>query len=139
MTLKNRYNLNTEEQAIRYFIEKMDIEMISSFINKNQTYQDMTVTKFLEKLENLFDRFKSRGDDYLLAYKGNCGYCYKEKQGYIFVGNFSFNYVNLIIDNEKGLVKDMFDCTSIITKNPIFLNKRFYLDLDKLFIPLTKH
>jgi hypothetical protein len=136
MINKNRYNLHTEEQALRYFIEKMDIEMISAFINKNQTYQNMQVTKFLEKLENIFVRFKSCGDEYLLAYKGNCGYCYKEKQGYIFVGNFSFNYLNLIIDNEKGLVKDMFDCTSIKTKNPIFLNKRFYLDLDKLFMPL---
>ena len=41
-----KYNINNQEEAIKYFITQMDIEMIEAFLDETKTYQDMQKDKF---------------------------------------------------------------------------------------------
>ncbi len=82
-----KYNISNQEEAIKHFIEQMDIEMIDAFLDARKTYQDMQKEFFLLKLERVFQIFKKSGDIYLIAYQGRCNNCYKDKLGFTFVGN----------------------------------------------------
>ncbi len=121
--------IKTQEQAIRYFIEKMDIEMIDDILSNKNTYQDFKKHIFIKKLSDLFETFKSSGDTFLITVVGKCNTCFKGKEGYTFIGNNSRNYVSILIDVQQGLVKDMFECSDFIELcNSIKLNKKLYID-----------
>ena len=124
-----KYNINNQEEAIRYFITQMDIEMIEAFLDETKTYQDMQKDKFLSKLERVFQIFNESGDSALIPYQGKCNNCYKDKIGYTFVGDYSFNYISIIVDAEKGTINDMFECSDFINKDQsLILNKKLYID-----------
>jgi hypothetical protein len=126
---KKSYNIKDQASAIRHFIEQMDIDMIEAFLDSNKTYQDMEKAKFLSKLERVFNIFKESGDTNLIAYQGRCNGCYKDKMGYTFIGNYSFNYISIIVDSEKGTINDMFECSNFInTDQSLILNKKLYID-----------
>ena len=128
MTTK-KYNINNQEEAVKYFITQMDIEMIEAFLDAKKTYQDMQKDKFLSKLERVFQIFKDSGDSVLIPYKGRCNSCYKDKLGFTFVGNYSFNYISIIVDSEKGTINDMFECSYFINKDQsLLLNKKLYIN-----------
>ena len=127
--MKKEYNIKDQASAIRHFIEQMDIEMIDAFLDAKNTYQDMEKEKFLSKLECVFQSFRNFGDTFLLPYQGRCNNCYKDKVGYTFVGNFSFNYISIIVDSEKGTINDMFECSSFMNDDQsLKLNKKLYID-----------
>ena len=131
-----KYNINNQEEAIKYFITQMDIEMIEAFLDAKKTYQDMQKDKFLSKLERVFQIFNESGDSSLIPYQGRCNSCYKDKIGYTFVGNYSFNYISIIVDSEKGTINDMFAIASLINNLlSIYLRRRFchLFFLHKLF------
>ncbi len=131
--MKKEYNIKDQATAIRHFIEQMDIEMIDAFLDVKNTYQDMEKEKFLSKLERVFQSFRNFGDTFLLPHQGRCNNCYKDKVGYTFVGNFSSNYISIIVDSENGTIKDMFECSSFMNYNQsLKLNKKLYID-DFLF------
>ena len=133
-----KYNINNQEEAIKYFITQMDIEMIEAFLDATKTYQDMQKDKFLSKLERVFQIFKESGDSALIPYQGKCNNCYKDKIGYTFVGDYSFNYISIIVDSEKGTINDMFECSDFINKDQsLILNKKLYID-EFVFDFLTK-
>ncbi len=124
-----KYNINNQEEAIKYFITQMDIEMIEAFLDAKKTYQDMQKDKFLSKLERVFQIFKESGDSALIPYQGRCNNCFKDKIGFTFVGNYSFNYISIIVDAEKGSINDMFECSDFINKDQsLLLNKKLYID-----------
>lgn len=124
-----KYNINNQEEAIKYFITQMDIEMIEAFLDAKKTYQDMQKDKFLSKLERVFQIFKESGDSALIPYQGRCNNCFKDKVGFTFVGNYSFNYISIIVDSEKGTINDMFECSDFINKDQsLILNKKLYID-----------
>ena len=124
-----KYNINNQEEAIKYFITQMDIEMIEAFLDAKKPYQDMQKDRFLSKLERVFQIFKDSGDSALISYEGRCNSCYKDKQGFTFVGNYSFNYISIIVDAEKGTINDMFECSDFINKDQsLILNKNLYID-----------
>lgn len=56
--------------VIKYFSE-MDVEMLSIILDDNRTYQDATKVDFLNKVENLFKKFKNSGDTFLTPHLGN--------------------------------------------------------------------
>jgi hypothetical protein len=131
---KKSYNIKDQASAIRHFIEQMDIDMIEAFLDSNKTYQDMEKAKFLSKLERVFNIFKESGDTNLIAYQGRCNGCYKDKMGYTFIGNYSFNYISIIVDSEKGTINDMFECSDFLNKDQsLILNRKFYIDNSILF------
>ena len=65
-----KYHINNQEDAIKYFITQMDIEMIEVFLDSKKTYQDMEKSKFLSRLVRVFQLFKEAGDSHLIAYQG---------------------------------------------------------------------
>ena len=133
-----KYNINNQEEAIKYFITQMDIEMIEAFLDATKTYQDMQKDKFLSKLERVFQIFNESGDSSLIPYPGKCNNCYRDKIGYTFVGDYSFNYISIIVDAEKGTINDMFECSDFINKDQsLILNKKLYID-EFVFDFLTK-
>jgi hypothetical protein len=73
--------------------------------------------------------FKSHGDTFLNAVEGRCGDCYKEKTGYLFIGNNSKRYMNLLFDLDKGEITDLFECSNFKTQFKFrHLTKRVYVD-----------
>ena len=124
-----KYNINNQEEAIKYFITQMDIEMIEAFLDATKTYQDMEKDKFLSKLERVFQIFNESRDSSLIPYQGKCNSCCKDKIGYTFVGDYSFNYISIIVDAEKGTINDMFECSDFINKDQsLILNKKLFID-----------
>jgi hypothetical protein len=123
------YSISSQEEAIKHFIEQMDVEMIDAFLEENKTYQDMDKQIFLSKLVRVFEAFKESGDAVLKSFSGNCNTCNKNKQGFTFVGNYSYNYISIIFDSVNGTIEDMYECSNFVTQDEaLTLNKKFYID-----------
>jgi len=123
------FKLTTQRDAIKYFIEKMDIEMIDMILINENTYQDLPKDTFIQKLSSAFNEFKKFGDDFLESYSGHCNDCFEDKTVYTFIGNNSNNYMSILFDNVAGEIKDLAECSDFKTNNPhLKLNERVYLD-----------
>jgi hypothetical protein len=107
--------LRTQADAVRYFIQTMDIEMLYLILDDKITYQDFPRNEFLLKLERVIADFKKNGDTFLQAIEGRCGQCSKDKSGFLFVGNNSKMYMNLLFDLSNGQIKDLYECSSFKT------------------------
>lgn len=109
-------SLNTKSEAIIHFIEKMDIEMISDLLDDDRTYQDMSKSRFLALLENVFNQMTESRNSSLTAHKGKCGHeeCINiGKAGFCFAGNKTKHHINLIIEEQDGKVKDIYECDEL--------------------------
>jgi hypothetical protein len=125
--------LNSQVKAIKYFFERMDIEMIDAFLSDELTYQDVDKKTFIFELSTVFDRFIDSGDLYLIAFEGACNSCIKGKFGYTFVGNKSSNYISIIFDIKDDKIVDLYDCTKFkIRIGDLELNQKFSIDLFSL-------
>ncbi|MFM6935174.1 MAG: hypothetical protein ACKOXP_06995 [Flavobacteriales bacterium] len=121
--------LRSLADAVRYFMQSMDIDMLYTLLDDQLTYQEFHRNEFLLKLERVMEDFKSNGDTFLNAIEGRCGDCYKDKSGYLFVGNNSKRYMNLLFDLEKGEIKDLFECSNFKTQFKFrHLTQRIYID-----------
>ena len=121
--------LNTQVKAIKYFFERMDIEMIDAFLSHELTYQDVDKKTFIFELSTVFDRFINSGDSYLIAFEGACNSCIKGKFGYTFVGNVSSNYLSIIFDIKDDKIVDLYDCTKFkIRIGDLELNQKFSIN-----------
>ena len=106
--------LQSHEEAVMYFISQMDIEMINTILDEDRTYQDFEKWYFISKLQKALDKFSEGGDTRLLIFRGHCNSCdcsNKGKSGYLFYGDKTKNYFNLIFeldDNEH--VTDLYEC-----------------------------
>lgn len=105
--------LLTKRDALVHYFQQMDIEMISLLLNDASTYQDLPRDIFIQKLEVVFDQFKNRGDCFLNAIQGSCGNCDKTKNGFMFIGNKSKQYLSVIFDMEGNIAKDVFECAQM--------------------------
>jgi len=105
--------LTTKREALVHFFQLMDIEMIALLLNDAPTYQDFPKEVFIEKLSRTFDEFKEKGDTFLNAIQGTCGICDKSKNGFMFIGNASKQYMSLIFDMEGNVAKDVFECAKM--------------------------
>jgi hypothetical protein len=112
--LKKNKNLNTQAEAVFYFLCKMDIDMINELLDPSRTYADLPKSRFIEKLGVAFNKFIHAGDDSLSFEAGfcasldcdNCG-CL----GYTLVGNVSGHFLDVVVIEEDGKIIDIFDCT----------------------------
>lgn len=107
--------LSNQVQAIKHFIEKMDIEMIDAFLENDITYQNFEKSIFISKLQDVFEKFQNLGDTHLIATEGSCNKCDKSRTGYLFVGNISECYMNLIFETSNDTVDNLFECNSFNT------------------------
>ncbi|MFM7466573.1 MAG: hypothetical protein ACKO2O_01570 [Crocinitomicaceae bacterium] len=105
--------LTTKREALVHFFQLMDIEMIALLLNDSPTYQDFPKEVFIQKLSRTFDEFKEKGDTFLNAIQGICGICDKSKNGFMFIGNASKQYMSIIFDMEGNVAKDVFECAKM--------------------------
>ena len=128
-TLNNR-NLNTQADAVIYFFQRLDVNMISDILEDNRTYQDFEKPLFVHKLGNAFDEFIKAGDTFLQCHTGFCNskLCNYKCNGFSFTGNFSGNYLDMIIEIKDGIVQDMYECSEFkMQVKGIKKNKRIVL------------
>jgi hypothetical protein len=125
-------SLKTQIDSVLYFLQRLDIDMVSSVLEDNCTYQNFAKPLFIKKLEDAIDEFMEAGDTYLNRYKGSCNSksCNYKCKGYSFVGNNSGNYFDLIIDVKDGVVNDIYECFSFKCEDEGIL-KNEYIVLDK--------
>lgn len=105
--------LQTQEDAVLYFLQRLDVNMLGLILEDNRTYQDFKKPFFLKELDTLFDKFLNAGDSYMNKYNGVCGakICKNFKcKGYSFVGNITSNYFDLIIEVKDHIVTDIYEC-----------------------------
>ena len=109
----NKRSLHTQADAIIYFFQRLDIDMVSDVLEDNRTYQDFEKPLFVHKLGNAFTEFMKTGDTFLKCQSGFCNskLCNYKCNGFSFTGNFSGNYLDMIIEIKDGIVQDMYECS----------------------------
>ena len=119
----------TQIHAIRHFIEKMDIEMIDSFLDNDITYQEMEKYLFISKLQQAFKTFAGFGDTHLLSVEGSCNACDSTKSGFTFFGNNSHNYMSIIFDTKNKKIIDLYECSDFKNRQgKLYLKNRIHID-----------
>ena len=128
--------LKTQADAVLYFLQHLDVTMVSNILNDKQTYQNFEKPLFIKKLSDALDEFIEAGDTYLNRYEGVCNSktCNFNCKGFSFVGNNSGNYFDLIIDVNDGVVNDIYECFSFKCENQE-IKKNEYIGLDKSDYP----
>lgn len=117
-------------QLVLKCIQEMNIEALYYLLDVEHTYQDWQRNEFILKLERVMEKFEANGDTYLNAVQGSCGgSCSKGQNGYLFIGNNSKNYMNLLFVEEELQLTDLYECSLFRTKfENIELRQRYYLD-----------
>jgi len=128
--------ITTQVDAVLYFLQRLDIVMVSSILNDNRTYQNFKKPLFIKKLAAALDEFIEAGDTYLKRHDGVCNSktCNFNCKGFSFVGNQSENYMDLILDIQDGIVLDIYECIRFKCKNQE-IKKNEYIGLDKSEYP----
>lgn len=128
--------LTTQRDAVLYFLQRLDIDMVSSVLEDNRTYQNFAKPLFIKKLEDAIDDFIEAGDTYLNRYNGSCNSksCNYNCKGYSFVGNNSKNYFDLIIDVKDEVVNDIYECL-IFKCEDVRIHKNECIQVDKEDVP----
>ena len=110
-------NESKKELIIESF-EKMDLNMLEVLLDENNSYQEATKEVFLNKIEEIFTKLKTKGDTRLDSYKGFCNSdecCNKGCKGFSFVGNISKNHIDLIFEESDDDVNDVYSCSDFET------------------------
>ena len=117
---KGEVALQTQLDAVLYFLQRLDAPMLKQILDKELTYQNFDHKTFIRKLSDAFDSFLDTGDSYLNRFEGNCnsGICTnKHCKGFAFVGNKSNNYMDLILEIKEDKVTDIYECNDFSTDN----------------------
>ena len=117
--------LETQAEAIIYFMQEMDINMIDLILDEKLTYQDFPKSKFIGLLDNAFNNLRNKGNTKLIA---NSGYCDSNvcpnqcNYGHSFMGNLSQHKLDIIFDVKNGKVMDLYECYDfkLLDKNTDF-------------------
>lgn len=128
--------LKNQADAILYFLQRLDIDMVDSILNNEYTYQQHQKSIFIEKLDVAFDEFLNAGDTYLNRYNGFCNSktCNHKCKGFSFVGNKSGNYFDLIMDIKDGVVMDIYECINFKCETKS-VKKNECIEIDKFEDP----
>ena len=120
----------TNAQIVRKCIQEMNIEALYYLLDVERTYQDWQRNEFILKLERVMEKFEANSDTYLNAVQGSCGgSCSKGQNGYLFIGNNSKNYMNLLFVEEELQLTDLYECSLFRTQfENIELRQRYYID-----------
>jgi hypothetical protein len=120
----------TNAQLVLTCIQAMNTEALYLLLDVERTYQDWKRNEFILKLERVMEKFEADGDTYLNAVQGACGgSCSKGQNGYLFIGNNSKNYMNLLFVEEELQLTDLYECSLFRTQfDNLELRKRYYID-----------
>jgi hypothetical protein len=127
--------LDTQAEAVLYFLRRLDIDMVNELLDPSRTYADLPKSRFIEKLGVAFNTFIHAGDESLSLEAGfcasldcdNCG-----SLGYTFVGNVSGHFMDLIVMEEEGRITDIFDCTYLDVEGST-RNRNLRIEIDPIF------
>lgn len=128
--------LETQADAVLYFLQRLDVGMVNMLLDDSKTYQNFAKPLFTKKLNDALGEFIEAGDTYLNRYEGLCNAksCNYKCKGYSFVGNNSQNYFDLIIDVKDGVVNDIYECFSLKCDEEE-LHRNEYIVIDKSDMP----
>jgi hypothetical protein len=120
----------TRAQLVLKCIQEMNTAALYYLLDVERTYQDWQRNEFILKLERVIEKLEADGDTYLNAVQGACGgSCSKGQNGYLFIGNNSKNYLNLLFVEEDLQLTDLYECSLFRTKfENLALQKRYYID-----------
>lgn len=130
-------SLASQLDALLYFMQRMDDDMLKLILEDCYTYQDLDKRTFLKKLTNVFDAFEEEGNTFLNIYEGKCNSaaCSNNNcKGFSFVGNQSNDYMDLIIEIRYDKVFDIYECYDFINENHTIL-KKSKITIDSQDIP----
>ena len=130
-------SLASQLDAVLYFMQRMDEDMLKLILEDCYTYQDLDKRTFLKKLTNVFDAFEEEGNTFLNIYEGKCNSdacSNKNCKGFSFVGNQSNDYMDLIIEIREDKVFDIYECYDFINENDTIL-KKSKITIDSQDIP----
>jgi len=132
---EQKMKLRNQKEAIVYFMAHLDIEMVSSFLEEDKTYQDFPKYIFISKLIAAFEKFEQAGDKVLSVHKGACGSCTKGCSGFSFLGKQG-HYMDILFLMEGDEIKDIYECASFINDDEE-LNKLSSVDIDPTSFPFS--
>ena len=120
-------------EAVIYFMAHLDIEMVSSFLDDDKTYQDFPKYLFVSKLIKAFEQFEKAGDRVLSLHKGGCAGCSKGCRGFTFLGKQG-DYMDILFLMEGDKIKDIYECSNFVNDEEM-PNKLHSVDIDPLSFP----
>lgn len=129
--------LKTNADAVFYFLERMDSNMLNLILDENLPYQDFDKKMFVKKLSYAFDEFLSRGNTHLNRFEGKCtsNICTNTNcLGFSFIGNSTHDYMDLILEIKNNKVTDIYECTKFVN-NETGLLKKEMISIDTLEEP----
>lgn len=116
------------ERVIFEAVKRLDIEMLKEFSVYIVDFKNNKKQYFISDLAIAFTKLKDSGDTFLEPEFGNCGSCNKGCTGYLFIGNRSRNYINLIFQIDGSEILDMGECCDFKPINKVQnLNQRIYI------------
>ena len=120
----------TSAQLVLKCLQAMNTEALYFLLDIDRSYQDWQRNEFILKLERVMKKFEADGDTYLNAVQGACGgSCSKGQNGYLFIGNNSKNYMNLLFVEDQLELTDLYECSLFRTQfENLELQKRYYID-----------
>lgn len=124
--------LKTNADAVFYFLERMDSNMLNLILDKNLPNQDYDKKLFVKKLSYAFDEFLSRGNTHLNRFEGKCTskICTNANcQGFSFVGNSTQDYMDLILEIKNNKVTDIYECSKFVNSEAdLIKNEKICID-----------
>ena len=129
--------LQTQLDAVLYFIQRLDVGMLRLILEDCNTYQNYDKKTFVKKLSYVFDEFTSKGNSFLNVFEGKCNssVCTNMNcRGYSFLGNKTNDYMDLIIEVKENNVSDIFECYDFSNENDT-IQKNDKITIDSLDIP----
>jgi hypothetical protein len=115
----------SQEQAVIYFFEKMDIAKLDSLLDDDLTYQDIKKSQYMIVLNNAFEEMKKRKNTHLISYPGKCQGCKPGHKSYCFIGNQDGSHIDILIEMDpcSKRIKDIYECLKMSyneLKQPVF-------------------
>jgi hypothetical protein len=115
----NRKQIKTHLDAIVYFFQSMDAEMIETLLEDHNEYCYLQKGEFIQKLVEIFNIFKAAGNTRLLSFPDvNNKHQHKLPRaknsihtsvGYSFAGENSGHFLDLMFFEKNGIVKSILD------------------------------
>ncbi len=105
--------INTQADAVIYFLQQMDVEMVNDVLDDTLIYQEFPKYKFINKLSAAIEKLRDGGDVFLNCFPGKCqgiGCDNHGCSGFPFIGNRTGDYINMIVEIKSGKVMDMYEC-----------------------------
>lgn len=105
-------------EAIIYFLAHLDIEMVSTFLDEEKSYQDFPKYVFISKLITAIEIFQQAGDKVLTIHRGKCTGCSRGCEGFTFLGKQG-HFMDILFLLEGTKIKDMYECSSFENPEPV--------------------